>query len=80
MENNHYGVESSIAGRNQFFYESVCLDVWRTSNFCFSCLPIQYSSSAFIVHSQFHGHDSWIRNVGYLYCAINTCICNASKL
>ena len=46
MENNHYGVESSIAGRNQFFMKVYAWMFGGLAIFCFSCLPIQYSSSA----------------------------------
>ena len=72
MENNHYGVESSIAGRNQFFMK---VYAWMFGGLAISALVAYLFSTV-----PFHGHDSWIRNVGYLYCAINTCICNASKL
>ena len=80
MENNHYSVESSIAGRNQFFMKVYAwmfggLAISALVAYLFSIVPALYSAFFnFMVTTQ------WVRNVGYLYCAINTCICNASKL
>ena len=47
MENNHYGVESSIAGRNQFFMK---VYAWMFGGLAISAL-VAYLFQRFIVHS-----------------------------
>ena len=80
MENNHYGVESSIAGRNQFFMKVYAwmfggLAISALVAYLFSTVPALYSAFFnFMVTT--HG----IRNGDYHYCTISTRICNASKL
>lgn len=64
MENNHYGVESSIAGRNQFFMKVYAwmfggLAISALVAYLFSTVPALYSAFFnFMVTT--HGYGMWV--------------------
>ena len=72
MENNHYGVQSSIEGRNQFFMK---VYGWMFGGIAISAVVAYLFSTT---PALFHGSNTWIWYVGNFLITISSCIFNAT--